>query len=499
MKKYFSLALLLAGITSNNAQEVSDALQYAQTNINGTARFKGMSGAFGAIGGDLSAISINPASSSVFNNNQITGSLNYFGLTNKSNYFSNSRTENSHDFNLNQVGAIFVFESNNSEWNKFALAINYDNLNNFENKSFSSGFNPNTSVVNYFIESANGVKLQNLDDFSLNIYDFDFKGQQAFMAYNTFLINPVTNSPENTTYVTNTQGTNNFYQEKDIISTGYNGKLAFNASAVYENKLHIGLNLNSHFSNFIKSYSIYEDYADATGADNTKGIQALRFNNDLETNGTGFSFQIGTILKIGKVLRLGGTYESPTWMKLTDIQSQNLITDCADCANESYSNGTEVPIEYAPYKLRTPEKWTGSAAFIFGKEGMISFDFSTKDFGNTMFTTNERYFDIKNNQIKSELRHVNEVRIGGEKKYKKWSFRAGYHTETSPYKDKKKMGGLYGFSGGIGYNFDGTKIDFAYSRYERNYGEKFLPYGITNSAQINSRNNNITATISFEL
>lgn len=499
MKKYFSLAFIIAGITNYNAQEVSDALQYSLTNINGTARFRSMSGAFGAVGGDLSAISINPASSSVFNNNQISGSLNYFGLTNKSSYFGSARTETANDFNLNQAGGVFVFESNNSEWTKFALAINYDNLNNFENKSFSAGFNPNSSITNYFVESANGIKLQDLDDFSLNIYDFDFKGQQAFMAYNTYLINPVTNDPDNTIYESNTFGTNNFYQEKDIVSTGYNGKLAFNASAVYQNKLHIGLNLNSHFSNYLKSYSIYEDYADATGADNTSGVQALRFNNDLETNGTGFSFQIGAILKITNEFRIGGTYESPTWMKLTDIQSQNLITDCADCPEPSYASGTEIAIEYAPYTLRTPEKWTGSAAFIFGKEGMISIDFSTKDYSKTMFTTNERYFDLKNEQIKSELTSVNELRIGGEKKYKQWSFRAGYHTETSPYKNESKMGSLTGFSGGIGYNFGGTKVDFAYSNYKRKYGDQFLPYGMTNNSQINSRNNNITATISFEL
>ncbi|WP_136667084.1 OmpP1/FadL family transporter [Flavobacterium sp. H122] len=500
MKKYFSLAFLLAGIATYNAQDVSDALQYSLTNVNGTARFRGMSGAFGAVGGDLSAISINPASSSVFNNNQISGSLNYFGLTNKSNYFGSSRTETANDFNINQLGGVFVFKNNNSdEWTKFAFAINYNNLNNFENRSFSAGINPNSSVVDYFVESANGIRLEYLDDLSLSIYDFDYFGQHALMAYSTYLINPVTTDAGNIDYTSNAIGTGNFYQEKDIISTGYNGKLTFNASALYQDKLYIGLNLNSHFSNYLKSYSIYEDYADATNSDNTAGVQALRFDNDLETNGTGFSFQLGAIFKITEEFRIGGTYESPTWIRLTDIKSHYLTTDCADCPDPGYEFGTDTSIEYLPYTLRTPEKLTGSAAFVFGKEGLISIDYSYKNYKNTTYISDESYFDGLNNDLKDQLKKVNELRIGAEKKYKQWSFRAGYHTETSPYKDENKMGDLTGYSGGIGYNFGGTKLDFAYTSYKRKYGEQFLPYGMTSASQINSKNNNITATLTFEL
>ena len=53
------------------AQEMTtaDALRYAVDNLNGTARFRGISGAFGAVGGDLSALNVNPAGSLFFKNN----------------------------------------------------------------------------------------------------------------------------------------------------------------------------------------------------------------------------------------------------------------------------------------------------------------------------------------------------------------------------------------------------------------------------------------------
>ncbi|MES2811599.1 MAG: outer membrane protein transport protein [Bacteroidota bacterium] len=501
MKKNLSIIALVLGFLAMNAQDATDALRYSQTDMIGTARFRAMSGAFGAVGGDFSAISINPASSSVFNNNQFAGTLNVYTVDNKSDYFGTKTKENASDFTLNQAGAVFVFENNreNSDWKKFALAINYENLNNYENSLFSSGYNPTNSVANYFTQSANGVELQDLDDLSLNYYNFGFRGQQAFLAYNAYLINPTDpNDPANTTYLSNAVGTGNFYQENEVVSTGYNGKLSFNASALYQDKMYIGINLNYHASDYLRSSSVYEDYADATGADNTIGVQALRFNNQLYTYGNGFSFQLGTIIKLTNEFRIGGTYESPTWMRLNDELTQTLATDCADCPDPGYFIDPQVTNIYAPYTLKTPGKLTASAAYVFGSEGMISIDFSTKDYSKTEFRpTNE--FNGVNNDMSSNLTKSNELRIGAEKKHKQWSFRAGYRMEESPYKNKSRMGDLTGYSGGLGYNFGGTRLDLAYSTAKRTYGEQFLSYGMTDAAKINNKNDNVTITLAFEL
>ena len=65
-----------------------------------------------AIGGDLSSMNVNPAGSSIFNYNQATISLTSFNKSNNASYFgTNSRTqENSLD--INQLGAVFVFNDN---------------------------------------------------------------------------------------------------------------------------------------------------------------------------------------------------------------------------------------------------------------------------------------------------------------------------------------------------------------------------------------------------
>ena len=83
MKKY--IFLLALGFTASVAQsqEIADAMRYAQDNLNGTARFRAMSGAFGALGGDLSSINVNPAGSAVFTNNQMALTLTNFDTKNK--------------------------------------------------------------------------------------------------------------------------------------------------------------------------------------------------------------------------------------------------------------------------------------------------------------------------------------------------------------------------------------------------------------------------------
>ena len=55
MKKIIHTLLGLGCILNSYAQEISDAVRYSTENTQGTARFKSMSGAFGALGGDMSA------------------------------------------------------------------------------------------------------------------------------------------------------------------------------------------------------------------------------------------------------------------------------------------------------------------------------------------------------------------------------------------------------------------------------------------------------------
>ena len=127
--------MLAAGLvaSTSGAQEITDALRYAQDNLTGTARFRAMGGAFGALGGDFSALNVNPAGSAIFTNNQVGLTMSFTDTRNRSDYFGTRTSESNFSFDINQAGGVFIYDNEDpdSEWKKVALALNYENANNF--------------------------------------------------------------------------------------------------------------------------------------------------------------------------------------------------------------------------------------------------------------------------------------------------------------------------------------------------------------------------------
>lgn len=500
MKKYILLLITIITVNIIQAQEIRDALRYSQENLNGTARFRAMSGAFGALGGDLSSINVNPAGSAIFANNQLGFTLNNTSINNNSNFFDNTTNVKDSSFDLNQAGGVFVFKNQNksNNWKKFSVAINFENTNVLNNSIYSAGTNPTNSIANYFLSYANGVPLNVLED--SNYDELGHGAQQAFLGYQGYIINPVNNNPTNINYTSNVPSEGNYYQENTITTKGYNGKLSFNAATSFKDKLFIGVNLNSHFVDFRQSSRFYEDNEAPLTPDYT--VSRVQFDNDLYTYGTGFSFQLGAIAKLSKELRFGISFESPTWLRLNDEFTQKLIGVSANTSEELAPDVVNPNITnyYEPYKLQTPSKWTGSMAYVFGKKGLISVDYAIKDYSSIQFKPNsDPYYRTLNNKMNTLLNSASELRLGAEYKIEAWSLRGGYRLEQSPYKNKTTIGDLTGYSGGIGYNFGGTKLDLSYATFKRATQQGFFEQGLTDGAAINTKNSTITLTLLFEL
>ena len=502
MKKYIFLFLIGITYSSLQSQEITDAVRYSQENLTGTARFRALSGAFGALGGDLSSININPAGSAIFSNNQIATTLSNYSTSNSSNYFGTNTSSKNTSFDLNQAGGVFVFKDPNNNWQKISIAVNFENANNFSNTLISYGTNPNHSVADYFLSFANGVPLKVLHNSTYG--NLNYGEQQAFLGYNAYIIDPVNASNPSTSnnilYTSNVLKGGKYYQENTSLTTGYNGKLCFNAAASYKNKIYLGVNLNSHFIDFRQSSSFYEDNNNTP--ESVDRVLKLEFENDLYTQGTGFSIQLGAIAKVSNEVRLGLAYASPTWYNLSDELSQKLVAVSGNTSGELEPDVVDPKVinYFAPYKLQTPSKITGSFAYVFGKSGLISIDYAVKDYSATRFKPeNDSYYIGLNNTMSNVLNSTGEVRIGGEYKINEWSLRAGYRFEQSPYKNTNTMGDLTSYSGGLGYNFGATKLDLAYSNAKRNTQQGFFNQGFTDGAAINSKNNVVTVTLLFEL
>lgn len=498
MKKILSFIILLACI-SISAQNSSDVLRYSMDNIQGTARFQSMGGAFGALGGDLSALSINPAGSAVFKNSLFTVSGTAYERNNTSSYFNTSSQNEENYIDINQVGAVLVLKSSgNSNWKKIALAINYDVVNNFDNNIYASG-NSTEGIDNYFLNFAQGTPFgsiltqdgEYLEDAYLDIGSSSgFASQQAFLGYYGGILDPFEETDGNTQYV-RTADYSTINQDFLKSTSGYNGKLTLNIASQYQENLYVGASLNFH--NVL--YDEYKEFTE-TGYSATSPIQETTFDSSLRTDGNGFSLNIGAIAKLNNNIRIGGSYQSPTWYRLTDSFSQRITSDLAD-EDIDFINFNVVNL-FDTYTIKTPSKLTGSLAIIFGKDGLLSFDYGYQDMSQAeLRPTNDSNFSIENENIQNSLSAVSTLRIGGEYRISKVSLRAGYRYEQSPYEDNSFDGELTGYSAGIGFNFGGSKLDLALNRAERDTRENLFSTGLTTPAIINRIHTN--ATLSYTL
>ncbi|MBL0012681.1 MAG: outer membrane protein transport protein [Flavobacterium sp.] len=508
MKKYISILLILVANYSIHSQSISDALLYANDNLSGTARFRSMSGAFGALGGDFSSINVNPAGSAVFLNNQVSFTLTNFNIRNKSNYFGTEVVTENNAFDINQAGGILVFDNHNSssDWKKIVLAVNYENTSNLDNSLDTFGTNPTNSIADYFLSYANPelynstIPISILSDPNTYYEDLDIRNQQAYLGFQGYVINADPNNSSNDTYVSNVPA-GYFYQENYTDSRGLNGKVSINFASQYKDKFYFGLNLNSHLTDYTKTTSFYEENDNST----TSGLKRLLFENYQNTYGNGFSFQFGAIAKVTEKLRTGLSYESPTWYRLTDEKQQLLQTTGYKYGNPPNPDLSSQMVDsnflliYPEYKLQTPSKWTGSLAYVFGKQGLISVDYSLKDYSKTRFKPNDSFFRPLNARIDAQLHAASEFRIGGEYRIKQWSLRGGYRYEESPYKDKKVVGDLSGFSTGFGYNFGTTRLDMAYAYSQRKSQQGFFSQGFTDGPEVMTKSNTISLTLVFEM
>ena len=508
MRKILLIAVLTTASIAS-AQSVADALRLSTSDITGTARFRAMGGAFGALGGDLSAVGINPASSAVFTKSAVSFSLASDTSNNETSYFNTGTEVRDTNLDVNQVGGVFVIDTGaNSKWNKITLGFNYDRTENFDDQFIAAG-SGDTSISSYFSEFAQGVPLdllQTLEGESVSdLYQFlgeneGFGAQQALLGFQSFVIEPVDGSDlGNTSYVVNT-GDGSFDQEYFLSSSGFNGKSSFNIGGQYNENLYFGINLNSHFFDYDERTVLFEE-SDSFSSGET-AIREVRFENNINTLGGGFSFQAGFIGKIQENIRLGLSYDSPTWYNISEQGTQRISTVVEDAIGEFTTTvDPQVVNVFEDYDIRTPEKYTGSLAYLFGKQGLLSFDYSYTDFANLTFRpqNNDPFFQLQNAAIDELLTGASTYRLGGEYRRNYWSFRGGYRLQESPYQDETTLGDLTGFSLGLGYDFGRSKLDIAYDRSQQERNQSLFTTGLTSAASIDNTNTTVVATYTIKL
>ena len=492
------ILLFLIAISSPNlfSQNIFDAVLLSGENTNGTARFESMGGAFGALGGDLSSININPAGSSVYNDNEYALTLGIDNKSNKSSFFNTTKESNNTKFSINQGGVVWLWKnSGDGDINKISFGINAQTEKSFRNALDINGLNPSNSIDKYFLNNSNGFSASELsvgnNETVSSVYKylgetFGYSAQQAFLAYQAYLTEYDSNNNTFSSFADSSGGVN----QKHLYETkGVNTKYNINFAVQFRENYFFGLNINTH-EVFFEKYLLHKE----NNFISSSNIKEIIYENNLVTQGEGFSIQIGAIAKFNS-LRFGLSYQSPTWYRLFDETYQSLETRAVDLNGVNYRDVVNPGVisTYPAYKLSTPSKLTTSAAIIFGKSGLISIDVISKDYSKIKLKP-KRDFLNTNKTILSSLTNTIDFRLGGEYRINQLSLRSGYEKFSSPYKNSFYIKDANSVSFGLGYDFGSTLVNFSYKMMDRESNHQLFDTGLEDTARITT--DNILSTIS---
>ena len=93
----------LLSVFSLTAQNDIDAMRYSQITFGGTARFASMAGSMGALGGDISTLSFNPAGIAIFKKTELSISTAVFSQTTSYVYKATTSSDSKLNFNLGNI------------------------------------------------------------------------------------------------------------------------------------------------------------------------------------------------------------------------------------------------------------------------------------------------------------------------------------------------------------------------------------------------------------
>jgi hypothetical protein len=443
MKKVALLSCVILVSCFAKAQNDVDALRYSRLDFGGTARFNAMSGAFGALGGDFSVCSTNPAGIAIFRKSEITFSPSLFQSRTSSTFGGNATDDNKFNFNFGNCGLVLAGndEKNENDWRGFALGIGYNRSSNFHNRILVEGVNNRSSFVDLWLSSASGLDTNSFDQFG------------AGLAYTTGLIRQYTSSPGQ--YYGIIEAPYGETQTKSVETRGSVGETVFTIGGNYRDKFYLG----GTFGFPHVRYTEESSHTETVKNDTVYDLESFTYGNDIQTTGSGFNFKFGMILKPVEWIRIGAAVHSPTFFRLSDQYSNQL--------DVKYSYGSYTansPNGSYDYTLTTPTKGVGSIAFIYKSFGLISVDYEFVDYSSARLRSPGYKFTNENTAIRNKYTAAGNLRAGMEIKLNPFSLRAGYARYGKPYKNTSVNtgGDKQSFSFGLGYRGDGIYVDAAY-------------------------------------
>ena len=445
MKKILTIAFVLLIPVAMFAQGVDDASLYTQTFYQGTAKALGMGNAMGAVGGDMTAVCINPAGMGIYRSSEITASLNLLDNYSTSTYFGDKKDGNIFRFSIPNLGFVFAKERSNYK------ALRYTQFGFGLTRTNALGINPSSSMVDNYLARMNGYSVDELQD----VFPYDI-----YPAWKTYLIDLY--EDQEGPYYGSPVPQGNIWQGQECDFKGRSESWTFAGSANFFDKLFIGISVDLAHTKRFGTKVFSESRVEGTETD----FNQWSFTEDLSSTGWGGNAKVGFIYHATPWFRFGAAFHSPTLYAFSEKWQTTTETEINWVTNKSLS-----PESNYEYTFISPLKCLGSLAFVVEQQGMISLDVEYLNYGAARFRASDFDYSPTNESIKENLGHTANFRLGTEWYLGGTYLRFGTAYYGSPFGLGQAGGSVKKASCGISVPVSAsTTFDFAY---ELSHGRTF--------------------------
>ncbi len=455
--KFLITAAALSLITTYaGAQTMYDAFWFSDNYYSGSARTVAMGNAFTALGGDLGAIGLNPAGSSVNKFSQVTVTPNLSILTtgagfnanpSSSKAFGGNIASRKNTFYLPNLGVSMNFRTGRHHGIKsMTFGIVMNGTSNYMDKVLAYGTNDQTSMLASLAAeaTANGVPSSQLNS---NTWEGGYDWRHM-VAYQSGMISTIDAAKKKYLAATEKMFTNSNGKNEIALggpldqtyarsSYGFKYDIITNFGMNISDRIHLGLNLgittlsyerDSYFrEEAVNPDDFVNNFNDGT---QTKFMSGL--NGDYymaEANGAYLKFGIIALPING--LRIGAAIQTPTMMGISEKWQYRGETKFSDRHHKASSD-----MGLYDYRLMSPYRANFGVAYT-NKLGLISVDYEFCDYSMMRFkergTNIDDQFNLVNRLNRQFFGFQHNLRVGAEVRLPyQLSVRAGYNLITSP-------------------------------------------------------------------
>lgn len=491
MRKIISIAIgasLLAWSLHAMAQNELDALRYSQLNVMGTSRYTAVGGAFGALGGDMTSLHVNPAGIGVFTRSTGSVTIGILSANTDADFQGGTFADSKLNLNVSNAGFVARFKRKKGQdrqwaWKSFQLGVSYSRTANFHRRTSMNTVSNGTSIIDSWVDQLNGQSV-NYEDLPFDIVPGDALSP-AYMGWQTFLIDTAPGSP--TSYIRNVMPNYGQTQQVNEMTKGSMGEVAVSFGGNFGNALYIGGSVGIPRLN----YEMERTYTEFDGGDTIANFNSMEKRDFFQATGTGFNLKFGLIYRPAKWVRLGAAIHSPSFFEIDETFS-SVVSSNLD--GVQYSQPT---LDGAfDYSLQTPFRAIGSLAFVIGKIGLISADYEYVDYSLARFRSGNYSFDSENSSVRNRLNWAGNIRLGTEWRISSFSIRGGFAMNADPYTSQLNFDDTR-YSLGLGLRLKHFFADLTYSLHRMVGNYEFYDMQYVPLAETVTSDHSVLTTVGF--